>query len=98
MFIFINKLFFSQTNTSCPVCRRQIKGYSTWEKPKTDEWNSNGPCGQWQIQTSAFRRKVYARNVWVQDLSDVCEGYREFTPEFYRYVDLTETQCLFNID
>ena len=34
--------------------------------------------------TSSFRRQVYARDHWVQPLSDITGRYRETTPEFFQ--------------
>lgn len=34
--------------------------------------------------TTEFRKKIYSRDLWVQDLADISGRYRECTPQFYR--------------
>lgn len=37
-----------------------------------------------QRGTTDFRRNIYSRDLWVQDLVDISGRYRECSPQFYR--------------
>jgi E3 ubiquitin-protein ligase Topors len=47
--------------------------------------NAQRPRGMSRITgTSSFRRRTYAKDLWVQPLSDITGRYRETTPEFFQ--------------